>query len=152
MTARRAVIENDIDIDRPVVQVFAYCSDHTNEREWNPKMRFVKKLTDGPIGAGTRYEMEFVPGRPMVGECVRFDPPHTWEVAGRVFGMDVVLGGTVTPTDHGAHLKLRTEFRAGGLLVLALPLLKRQMKSALDHDIQNVKTIVERAPAAAAGT
>lgn len=140
-----AVIENDVDIDRPVDPVFAYCSDHTNEREWNPKMRYVKKLTEGPVGAGTRYEMEFVPGRPMVGECVRFDPPHTWEVAGRVFGMDVVLGGTVTPNERGAHLKLRTEFRAGGLLVLALPLLKRQMKSALDRDILNVKAILERA-------
>jgi len=36
--------------------------------------------------------------------------------------------------------------------VLALPLLKRQMKSALDHDILNVKAIVKREPATAAGT
>lgn len=151
MSTRTAVIENDVDIDRPVEQVFAYCSDHTNEREWNPKMRYVKKLTDGPVGARTRYEMEFVPGRPMVGECVRFDPPHTWAVAGRLFGMNVVLGGTVTPIEEGAHLKLRTEFQAGGPLALALPLVQRQMKSALDRDILTVKAILERVPIGVAG-
>lgn len=151
MSTHTAVIENDVDIDRLVEQVFAYCSDHSNEREWNPKMRYVKKLTEGPVGVGTRYEMEFVPGRPMVGECARFDPPHAWAVAGRVFGMDVVLGGTVTATDGGAHLKLRTQFEAGGLLGLALPRVQRRMKAALDRDILNVKAILERARIAVAG-
>jgi uncharacterized protein YndB with AHSA1/START domain len=70
MRVRVAVIVNDVDIDRPVDEVFAYCSDHMHESEWNPKMRYVHKLTDGPTGSGTRYEMEFVPGRPMVAECV----------------------------------------------------------------------------------
>ena len=71
---RTAVIETAIDIARPAEVVFGYCSDHTNEIEWNPAMRRVAKITDGPVGAGTRYEMEFLPGRPMVAECVRFDP------------------------------------------------------------------------------
>ncbi|HET7420984.1 MAG TPA: SRPBCC family protein [Candidatus Dormibacteraeota bacterium] len=144
------MIENDVDIDRAVEQVFAYCSDHTNELMWNPAMRYVKKLTEGPIGVGTRYEMEFVPARPMVGECVSFDPPKTWAVAGRVFGMNVVLGGTVTPTEGGSHLKLLTEFRAGGPLALALPLVQRQMKAALDRDILNLKAILEK-PAVTVG-
>ena len=54
---------------RPAEVVFGYCSDHTNEIEWNPAMRRVAKITDGPVGAGTRYEMEFLPGRPIVAEC-----------------------------------------------------------------------------------
>ena len=72
---RTAVIETAIDIARPAEVVFGYCSDHTNEIEWNPAMRRVAKITGGPVGAGTRYEMEFLPGRPMVAECVRFAPP-----------------------------------------------------------------------------
>jgi hypothetical protein len=78
---RTAVIETAIDIARPADVVFGYCSDHTNEIEWNPAMRRVAKTTDGPVGAGTRYEMEFRPGRPIVAECVRFDPPACWAVA-----------------------------------------------------------------------
>ena len=132
-------------IDRPVDEVFTYCSDHMHEPEWNPKMRYVHKLTEGPTGLGSRYEMEFVPGRPMVAECVRFEPPVAWEVAGRTLGMNVGLGGTVTPRPAGAHLKMRTEFGAAGLLALALPLLRRRMKSELDRDVLNVKAILERA-------
>lgn len=71
---RTVVIEVVIDIARPAEAVFGYCSDHTNEIEWNPAMRRVAKITDGPVGVGTRYEMQFLPGRPIVAECVRFDP------------------------------------------------------------------------------
>lgn len=61
---RVAVIEAAIDIECPAEVVLGYCSDHTHEIEWNPAMRRVAKLTDGPIGVGTRYQMQFRPGRP----------------------------------------------------------------------------------------
>jgi uncharacterized protein YndB with AHSA1/START domain len=81
---RTAVIETAIDIARSAEVVFGYCSDHTNETEWNPAMRRVAKTTDGPIGVGTRYELEFLPGPPIAAECVRFAPPHPgrWQVRG----------------------------------------------------------------------
>jgi len=47
---RTAVIEAAVDIECPAEVVFGYCSDHTNEIEWNPDMRRVAKITDGPIG------------------------------------------------------------------------------------------------------
>ncbi len=72
----KAIIDNVVDIQRPLAKVFDYASDHTHEMEWNPKMRSVRKLTDGAIGRGTRYEMEFVPGRPVAVTCIGFDRPH----------------------------------------------------------------------------
>jgi hypothetical protein len=88
-----AVIENVVDIVRPAGEVFDFASDHMREAEWNPAMRSVRKLTDGPVGLGTQYEMEFVPGQPMVGTCDRFDRPRSWQVSGRTLGMDVALDG-----------------------------------------------------------
>lgn len=140
---KTAVIENEIDIKRPAEDVFDYCSDHTNELEWNPKMRFVKKLSEGPIGIGTRYEMEFIPGRPLVAECVRFERPNAWRVDGRALGMDVTLGGHVTPTGGGAHLVLETAFRATGLRALILPLIRRRMWPEFERDIHTIKAILE---------
>lgn len=80
------VVEVEVDLDRPVEVVFDYCSDHRNEIEWNPKMRGVAKLTEGPVGVGTRYEMALLPGRSIVSECVRFEPPTRWAVEGQVYG------------------------------------------------------------------
>jgi hypothetical protein len=143
---RTAVIEAAIDIQRPAEAVFGYCSDHTNEIEWNPAMRRVAKITDGPVGAGTRYEMEFLPGRPIVGECVRFNPPTCWEVAGSVNGMRSSFAGRVTPAPGGARLGLRMEIETRGLLRAALPLLRRRMPRNLARDIAIIKAKLE-APA-----
>ncbi len=140
---RTAVIEAATDIQCPAEVVFGYCSDHTNEIEWNPEMRRVAKLTDGPIGVGTRYEMEFRPGRPIVGECVRFDPPSSWAVAGSVNGMRSSFSGRVIPVPAGARLDLRMEIETRGLLRAALPLLRRRMPRNLARDIAIIKAKLE---------
>lgn len=139
----KAVIENVVDIGRPPVDVFDYASDHTHELEWNPKMRSVRKLTDGPIGKGTQYEMEFVPGRPVVVTCTGFDRPHRWEAVGDTLGMHMSLGGEVTPVNGGSRLTLRTEFQAAGLRTLALPLVRRRMGRELQRDVETIKAILE---------
>jgi hypothetical protein len=139
----RAFIENEIDIERSPEEVFEYCSDHMHELEWNPKMRIVNKLSDGPIGVGTRYEMEFIPGRPLIAECVRFERPMAWTMEGRALGMDLSLGGRVTPTKGGAHLVLETAFRAKGVRALALPLIKRRMWPEFERDVHTIRSILE---------
>jgi hypothetical protein len=140
---RTVVIETAIDIARPAEVVFGYCSDHTHEVEWNPAMRRVAKITDGPIGAGTRYQMEFLPGRPIVGECVRFDPPTAWTVAGSGNGMRSSFSGRVTPDSTGARLDLHMEIETRGLLRAALPLLRRRMPRDLGRDIALIKAKLE---------
>jgi uncharacterized protein YndB with AHSA1/START domain len=141
-----AVIENVVDIARPAGEVFDFASDHMREPEWNPAMRNVRKLTDGPVGLGTQYEMEFVPGQPMVGTCDRFDRPRSWQVSGRTLGMDVALGGQVTATTAGSHLEFRSEFHGHGLRALALPLIRRRMAPAMQRNVERIKVILESAP------
>jgi hypothetical protein len=140
---RTAVIETAIDIACPADVVFGYCSDHTHEIEWNPAMHRVAKTTDGPVGAGTQYEMEFLPGRPMIAECVRFDPPACWTVAGSGNGMRSWFSGRVTPVPSGARLELRMEIEPRGLLRAALPLLRRRMPRDLARDIAIIKARLE---------
>lgn len=148
---RTAVIENEIDIKRSPQDVFEYCSDHTHELDWNPKMRFVNKLTEGPIGVGTRYEMEFIPGRPLIAECVHFERPTAWKVEGRALGMNVTLGGRVAAVNGGAHLVLETAFQAKGLRALALPLIRRRMWPEFERDVHTIKSILEARVAIPAG-
>lgn len=104
----KALLENEVEISRPTDEEFDYVSDHIHEAEWNPLMRSSRKLTNGPIGLGTQYEMEFIPDRPVVVTCDRFDRPHSWEVTGRTLGMDVTLGGRVSTEEAGPHLREET--------------------------------------------
>jgi len=138
-----AVIEREADIKRSPEEVFAYCSDPLREPEWNPRLRRIEKLSDGSVGVGARYEMEFIPGRPMVVACVRFDRPTAWALAGELLGLRVGLGGRVLPTPDGAHVALRMEFRAQGLPSVLLPLLRRRMRKELARDLATIKARLE---------
>ena len=140
---RTAVIEAQADIQRSAEEVFDYCSDHTHEPEWNPKMTKVEQLTEGPIGLGTRYRMEFTSAPSVISECVRFERPSVWELVGRSKVMTSGWRGRVLPGGDGARLLLRMEIQLHGLLGLAAPLLRRRMRPELERDIATIKAKLE---------
>jgi len=94
---RLVVIEAAVDIQRSPEAVFDYCSDHTHEPEWNSKMKDVAKLTDTPIGVGTRYRMQFTSAPAVISECVRFERPSVWEMVGRSRAMTFGWRGRMRP-------------------------------------------------------
>src|SRR5262245_9051495 len=44
-------------IDRPAHEVFRVIADVAKLAEWNPTIKSARKLSDGPVGEGTRFEM-----------------------------------------------------------------------------------------------
>ena len=142
---RTAVIVAEAAIRRSPEEVFDYCSDHAHEPEWNIKMRGIQKLTDGPIGVGTRYRMEFTSGPPVISECVRFERPDVWEMIGRSRALTSGWRGTVERKGDAAHLVLRMEVQLRGVLGFAAPVLRRRMRPELVRDIATIKAALERA-------
>jgi Polyketide cyclase / dehydrase and lipid transport len=144
------VVENAVEIARSPDDVFDYCVDLTREPEWNPKAKRVEKVTDGPIGLGTRYEAAFLKGSPMTIELVRFDRPLEWESIGRSPRLDARGEGRVSPTDNGARLLMRMELRPKGTLRLLLPILGRFMHKQEERNLAAIKEALED-PGASAG-
>lgn len=70
-------------------EVFDYCSDLRSELQWNPNVKYVEKLTDGPVGVGTRYRARWANSGPTTVEVVQFDRPHTWETTAIARGMGI---------------------------------------------------------------
>ena len=139
-----AVIEVEADVRRSPDEVFDYASDPANEPEWNIRMKRVEKLTDGAVGVGARYRMEFTQGPPAIGKCVRFERPSLWELVGGSKIISSSFKGRVEPSGEGSHLLLRMEIRPRGMLRLALPLLRRRMRRELERDIATIKKGLER--------
>jgi uncharacterized protein YndB with AHSA1/START domain len=142
---RVAVIEVGADIRRPPEEVFDYASDPTHEPEWNMRMKSLEKLNDSPVGVGARYRMEFTQGPPAISECVHFERPSLWELAGGSRVISSSFRGRVEPDGDGSHLLLRMEIRPRGLLQLALPLVRRRMQRELERDIDTIKARLEGA-------
>lgn len=61
-----AKISGEILINRPVQQVFDFVADQRNEPIYNPRMLRSEKITDGPIGIGTRFRATARSGRRVV--------------------------------------------------------------------------------------
>jgi uncharacterized protein YndB with AHSA1/START domain len=137
------VAEAEVDIKRSPEDVFEYCSDHRLEPEWNPMMRRARKLTDGPIGIGTRYETEFVKGPPMVMRCTGYKPPESWSMVGTSTALTATGTNRVTPTAEGAHLVMRMDLKLHGPLKVVAPLVRRRMQAMFERDLQNIKARLE---------
>src|ERR1700756_4015475 len=97
------IVKAEVDIRRSPEDVFDYCSDASHEPEWNPMMKRIVKLTDGPVRVGTRYATEFVDGPAMVMECVGYERPTRWSTNGDSHALTARGDGRVVPTPDGAH-------------------------------------------------
>lgn len=138
------LMEQAVDIRRSPEDVFGYCTDLGREPEWNPRTRRIDKLTDGPIGLGTRYAGEWVKGDPMTIEFVRFQPPTSWATVGRSRRLIASSQGWVTTRPGGARLVLRTRLQPRGALRLLLPVLGPIMRQREQRNLLAIKAVLER--------
>jgi uncharacterized protein YndB with AHSA1/START domain len=138
-----AAIEAEVDIKRSPEDVFDFCSDPGHEPEWNPMMKRVVKLTNGPVGVGARYRTEFLDAPPMVMERIHYERPGVWSLTGNSRALKAAGGGRVLRASDGAHLVMRMELEPHGLLKLATPLLRRGMRSTFQRDLERIKARLE---------
>lgn len=43
-------------VDRPIEEVFDFLADGTNDPKFSPRVKEIRKTTDGPVGVGTVFE------------------------------------------------------------------------------------------------
>jgi carbon monoxide dehydrogenase subunit G len=117
-----------IESPRPQEDVFAYLSDFSTTREWDPGVVEAERLDEGPIVAGSRVRLvaDFM-GRktPLVYEVTAIDPPHSVPLRGEnatVVSLDTM---TFEPTAAGGtRIVYDADLTLKGPLRLADPLLK----------------------------
>ena len=124
-------------IRRSPEDVFDFCCDLRSELQWNPKAKYVEKLTDGPVGVGTRYRARWSNSGPTAVEVVRFHRPRSWETHAEAGGMGVRFRGTVADAGPGARYTAYLELHPKGLAWLVAPLallaIRRQDQKSMDR-------------------
>jgi uncharacterized protein YndB with AHSA1/START domain len=115
-------------INRPIQEVFDYLTDHSNDKHWKPFVTESRKVTTGPIGVGTRFEIVTVAGkyrRAGEVEIIAYEPDHmfAYRAHDRYFPFVSQLMFSTTPS--GTRIHGHVEFQAQGVwkLLSALPLL-----------------------------
>ncbi|HEV7211912.1 MAG TPA: nitroreductase family deazaflavin-dependent oxidoreductase [Blastococcus sp.] len=121
-----AHIEGEVLIHRPVEQVFDFVADERTEPTYNRNMTAAEKITDGPIGVGTRFRST-IRSRPrplhMVVEYTGFDRPHL--IASTTHSAAAEFSGTrtFTPIPAGTRLRWSWDARPKGATRLLAPVL-----------------------------
>jgi len=143
---RRVLIEGEIDIDRPVEEVFDLVADERNEPRYNPRMRRAEKITEGPIGVGTRYRAETVSmGRaaPMVIEVTDYDRPRLLASMTHLSSMEIRYTLTFEAAPEGTRMRWSGDLEPRGILKLMGPLValmgrrqERRIWTALKHFLE----------------
>lgn len=121
-------IEGEILIDRPVGEVFDFVADECNEPRFNPQMRRAEKISDGPIGAGTRFRAEMISmGRPvgMEIEFTGFERPRRLASTTHMSSMDVRYALTFEPVPDGTRMRWSGDLEPRGILKLMGPIVAR---------------------------
>jgi len=141
------VLENSVELRRPRAEVFDYCSDIRNEREWNPTMRSVELLTPGPLRVGSVYRARWKGGPANTLECVKFDRPSCW-VHDSVSKMwRVRFEGRVLETADGSRLLTRMEISPVAFGKLFMPVFRRFMVRQERANMHHIRRAMEAGPA-----
>ena len=121
-------LRNDFVVKCTPEEAFDYLSDLSNEPEWNPDMcQSVEKLTEGPVGLGTRFKAKWK-GSPWVEvEITEFRRPHAWE-AHSGGAMESNFQATVEPHPEGAKVVTELELIPHGFFKLFFPIFKMMFK------------------------
>jgi len=116
----------EIEVPRPIEEVFRYLAEFENAADWDPGIVSARKLDDGPVRQGTRFEVvsRFL-GRDvrLVYAVTQLDPPSRLVLEGEADTVVSVDTLTFAKTGTGTRLVYDAHLRLKGLLYLAdLPL------------------------------
>lgn len=130
---------------------FDFISDFRHASLWDPRTESVRKLTDGPIGRGTRFLLRAKLGPVRLDfpyEIVEYDRPSLVVFAGRTSFFDYRERVTFAPAGSGttiawdAHMKLRS------LLWLGNPILALVYQRIGDDATGGIQRALDQAGAA----
>ena len=121
------LLQETLEVDRSLDEVFAFVGDFANTKEWDPGVADARMVTEGPIGIGTRYAVDVVfDGRtlPMTYEVTEWDPPNRVVLKGEGSTVTAVDDIRFEATPTGTRISYSADLRLKGLLRFAEPLLK----------------------------
>ena len=133
-------------IRRPAEDVFDFCSDLRSELGWNPKVKYVEKLTEGPVGVGTRYRAQWANSGPTAVEVVQFDRPRSWETNTNARGMGIRFHGAVSDAAPGARYTAHLELQPRRLARLLAPLALWAMRRQDQQNMRRIRQALESTP------
>lgn len=135
--------EDTVKIDCPREEVFTFLANFENEPLWKANVMEKKKITDGPIGVGTRWrEKVRVVGPPAVNtfEVTEYEPSRKLSYKNASGPFSVLVHYTLDPLAQGTNFQIASEL---GVPRLAKPLMSAMYKKSMGTMLNSLKEHLE---------
>jgi len=139
-------VEQQITIDRPVADVFAYFADPNNTPRWRPEVLEVCDVS-GPLAKGATFSeiVNFMGRKTYTMRVTDFSPE-------RRVTIEATTGPSALPTQTfqfepaggGTRFSMRADVRTSGLFRVMEPLMPRMFSKMWAGYLVNLKGILER--------
>jgi len=142
------MIKNEISIlfHRPVQEVFDYLSDFQNGPQWQSGLQSIGRITEDPIGVGTR----FTSVRKAMGRRMESGIEFTAFELNKKFAIKSYSGSSpfkqtflFEKEGEGTRVNTTFELELGGLMNLAEPLVAPRVRREMNADFDTLKEIIE---------
>lgn len=131
-----ARIHNSIVLSGTPEEAFDYLSDLRSEYEYSPNCEMVEKITDGPVGEGTKYRAQWKRTPVLEVEITDYQRPHTWTTHNGG-SLEITYTGTLESVADGTRLSVDFDAKPHGWFRLVFPvfmlLLRRQRKANMER-------------------
>lgn len=137
------VLTNSVEIGCTPEEAFDYLSDLRSELEWNPTCREMEKVTEGPVGLGTKYRAKWSNSPYVELETVAYDRPRSWTMHN---GGPLEVRFTCTLEPVAEHTRLTSDFTptAHGWFRVVYPVFLVSIRRQEKHNMGLIKSAVER--------
>lgn len=133
----------------PLEEAFAYLADFANAEEWDPGVAHARRIDDGPVGVGARYELGVRKGNdvvPMEYRITAYEPPDRVVLVGSGSGVEATdeirfeREGGETVVEYTADINLT------GVLRLVQPFIGGTFRTIAENAADGIsRTLAARA-------
>ncbi|HVF08480.1 MAG TPA: SRPBCC family protein [Actinomycetota bacterium] len=140
-------VDRTIETACAAAAAFAFVADFSTTARWDPGIIAARRLDDGPIGMGSRFELVSRFGsreQTIVYEITGFEPPTrvTLEGDGETFrGTDVI---SCEPRDEGGtRVRYEADLGLKGVAALALPFIRKRLDAMSDDAVAGLRSALD---------
>ncbi len=136
-------------IARSPQDVFGVISNPTEATKFLDNIKASKKLTDGPVGVGTKFrETRVVGGKEASADLLvsAYEPNTHVGISSEAEGIKVEYHYRLSPEGSGTRLRWTCDLEASGLRKMMLPMVAGIMKKEDGDHLRRLKRYLETAP------
>jgi uncharacterized protein YndB with AHSA1/START domain len=141
-----AIIEESVEIKRPVDKVFVYTTDAKSWPKWHGAMREAEQTSKGQVGIGTTFRgknHDWGQTHEWTAKATEYVPNKKW--AKVITSGSIVIDDQLifTHVEGGTKFTVVYDIKVGGFLRLLSSLIVNSMRKQLKLDLINLKGILE---------